>query len=201
MQKFCKKNKVQCWVGNNVTTMADHRQLLGELKMTGKWVVLSAGSLYQQFDERKLVGYSTATVRGRMYDHDPRLAMYGMIGLHQKDEATHGSNYFLNLDMEVRERVMAPIAIARPDPLVGCALSSFECLMYRSRTAGAAILYFWMKSISQHLTETELMTYPLDEYAIYAKKVKKYLPDAAYEMILENGAQSAAYRDIANLQL
>lgn len=198
LKAYCKKNKIECW-----TTMVleSPRAILESIGKTGKWAVLAAGSLYQEFDEQKLVGYANAACVGRVYERDNRLAMYHMVGLPEEDTKRHLPNHFLNLDMQVRERTMSNYAVARPDPLIGQAISAAECVRLRSASKKSAVLAFWMTAISRTATEQEYVAYPLDEYAQYAKKVKKLLPAATYDAIMENASESARWRAFAELDL
>ncbi|AMQ65956.1 hypothetical protein AAY80_003 [Stenotrophomonas phage vB_SmaS-DLP_6] len=197
LKAYCKKHKIECW-----TTMAleSPRALLESINKTGKWAVLAAGSLYQEFDEQKLVGYATAACVGRVYERDNRLAMYHMVGLPAEDTKRHLQNHFLNLDMQVRDRTMSNYAVARPDPLIGQAISAVECVRLRSASKKSAVLAFWMTAISRTTTQQEYVAYPLDEYAQYAKKVKKLLPVATYEAIMENASESSRWRAFADLE-
>lgn len=198
LQAFCKKHKIKCWIA---AALESPRAILESLDKRGKWVVLAAGALYQGMDEQKLVGYAHAGVRGRLFDRDQRLAMYGMIGLPPVDESLHRANLFVNMEVSKRDRDLAPMAIGRVDPLIGTALSALECLRVRSATRKSAILHYWMAAINKTHTEAEYLSYPFDEYAKYAKSVRKYLPPTAYEVIRANGAESERYRDFAELEL
>ena len=198
LEAYCKKRKIECWTA---MLLESPRGMLESINKTGKWVVLAAGALYQGIDEGKLTGYAGAYVKGRLFDRDPRLAMYGMVGLQPTDESVHKANLFVNLDMHARERELAPMTIGRLDPLIGKALSALECLRVRTASTKSAVLHYWMAAINRTHTEVEYLSYPFDEYAKYAKPVKKFLPATAFEVIVENGAQSARYREIAELDL
>lgn len=198
MQAYCKKHGFKCWIA---AALESPRAILESLEKRGKWVVLAAGALYQGIDEGKLTGYAGAYVKGRLFDRDNRLSMYGMIGLPPVDESVHKANLFVNMDMHARERELAPMAIGRVDPLIGSALSALECLRIRTASSKSAVLHYWMAAINRTHTEVEYLSYPFDEYAKYAKPVKKFLPATAFEVIVENGAQSARYREIAELDL
>lgn len=197
LKAYCKKNKIECWT---TVALESPRAILESINKTGKWVVLAAGSLYQEFDEQKLVGYANAACIGRVFERDQRLAMYHMVGLPAEDTKRHLQNHFLNLDMQVRERTMSNYAVARPDPLIGQAISALECVRLRSASKKSAILAFWMTAISRTVTQQEYVAYPLDEYTRYAKKVKKLLPVATYDTIIENASESARWRGFADLE-
>lgn len=198
LKAFCKKHKIECWTCMLVESPAAMLESIGK---TGKWAVLAAGALYQGIDESKLTGYARAYVKGRLFDRDNRLSMYGMIGLPPVDESIHKANLFINLDMRSRDRELAPFTVGRTDPLIGKAISALECLRIRQANKKSAVLHYWMAAINSTHTEAEYLSYPFDEYAKYAKSVKKFLPTTAYAVIVENGAQSACYREFAELDL
>lgn len=197
LKAYCKKHKIECW-----TTMVPEspRAMLESLEKTGKWVVLQAGSIYQHFDESKLTGYKSAACVGRVFERDSRNSMYGMVGLPVEDSKPHLHNHFINLDMQVRERTLSNYAVARPDPLIGQAISAMETVRLRSASKRSAVLAFWMTAISRTNTEQQYVAYPLDEYEPYAKKVRKFLPAGTYEAIKENATESARWRAFADLE-
>jgi hypothetical protein len=220
LKAFCKKNKFELYTVQAppaANQAAAYIAALRELKASGNWAILSAGSIYQSFNEDKLKDNWFSASVGRVFDGDQRLAMYGMIGLEPINNSIHVSNFFVNLDLvpaESSDQVLLGTAkqlgkfhkqsrmgLGRPDPLVGQALSALELLRLRTKTAKSAVLNYWMPAITKNHVEQEYVAYPFDEYAKLAQKMKKYLPAATAAAIKVNGEQSAAYRQLAELEL
>lgn len=219
MKKYCKKKGFELYEIETVrdNLFCSYSEVLKELEATGIWAVMVAGAIYGvDIDEASLSDKTTAFVRGRLFDKNKRLSMYGMIGLPPSDPFINNSNFFLNMDVLTEEGIpfkdsilltsqntleLAPMAIARPDPLIGQAISSVECLRIRTKSSRSNILYFWMQCITKKHLEQEFVAYPFDEYGKVAKKVKKYLPEATYNVITENALQSSVYKELAELDL
>lgn len=216
---YCKKHKFELYITNfddKASPSHQYSAAVKDLGGTGLWVVLSAGSIYQEHPETsKLQENWFSMTRGRVFELNDRLSMYGMIGHAPIDSTLNEQNFFMNLDL-IQLDGIAPLTKAmrdgkvhfqrhyqfgRPSALVGCALSAVECIRLRTKSKKSPILNYWMRAINRDVLELELLTYPFDEYARIAKSIKKYLPLGAFSVISENGARSKEYRELADLDL
>jgi len=214
LKKYCDKKGYELYIvehsRDNMFTFCS--ESLFQIGKKGVWAVLPAGAIYQSTPN--MAGKRAAFVRGRVFDKDRRLAMYSMIGLPENDPYINNAAFFLNLDEipvgSFKDSLMlsggdvvelGSMGIGRPDPLVGKALSALECLRMRTKSIKSHVLYYWMQVIARKHAEQEFLAYPFEQYAVYAKKVKKQLPESTYEVIVQNSEQSAFYKELAQLDL
>lgn len=213
MKAFCKKHKIELHIMQPIATnpVTTYLEALRSIDATGVWAVLSAGSIFKSFPDME--DAAVLSTIGRVFDADKRLSMYHMLGLQLRDHTANTSNFFVDIDKvqlgfnDIQLfsgkgfSEMKPMAVARPDVLVGAALSALECIRLRTKSNNSNVLNYWMKSITKQQDDLEPASYPYDEYALLAKTVRRLLPAGTYNVIVENGAAAAEYRSLADLAL
>lgn len=140
----------------------------------------------------------------RVYNDNPRLNMYQMLGMGNHNGGLDGNVFALNIDLfdRVYDNDSALTSEKRfwldrkynmrNDYLIGTAISARESVQHGVKATKSNIINFWSIAMKKYdtLYAEETFSYPLDYYSAYAEKVKFYLPESTYNKIIENGEKT-----------
>ena len=140
----------------------------------------------------------------RVYNDNPRLNMYQMLGMGNHNGGLDGNVFALNIDLfdRVYDNDSALTSEKRfwldrkynmrNDYLIGTAISARESVQHGIKAVKSYVINFWSIAMKKYdtLYAEETFSYPLDYYSAYAEKVKFYLPESTYNKIIENGEKT-----------
>lgn len=177
-----------------------HR-FLKTLGKTGKWLVLEAGSFFNDTKKPYPDCTTFGVVRARVFPEKQKL--YEMIGEPAISETVSLSNFFVNLDDNSMRFTFLPSGtFHRPDALLAQSCGTLACLRYRRRAKDAYAENFWMEVIRKKQEKGEWVAYPYDTYLWTLEKgIISYLPEKTVGAIIDNGLLTEELYELRELDL